>query len=114
MSAPQLTGKSPVLRIQGLRWLSRQQPSLDLGLAGGEIVGLAGLMGAGRTELAETLFGIRPALSGEIFIDGQPATIRSPVDAIARGIFLIPEDRRLQGLVLAASVKDNISLASLD
>ena len=75
---------------------------------------MAGLIGAGRTELAETLFGLRPVLSGEILLDGQPIRSRSPRDAIAHGIFLVPEDRRVQGLVLEASVKDNISLPSLD
>jgi ribose transport system ATP-binding protein len=102
------------LSVRGLRWLSPEQPPLDMDFKGGEIVGLAGLMGAGRTEMAETLFGIRPPLSGEIRLDGPPIRIRSPRDAIAHGIFLVPEDRRVQGLVLEESIKDNISLASLD
>ena len=104
---------SAVLAVRNLRYLSPDQPPLDLQLAGGEIVGMAGLMGAGRTELAETLFGLRPALSGEILLDNQRMRVRSPRDAIAQDL---PgaEDRRVQGLVLEASVKDNISLPSLD
>jgi ribose transport system ATP-binding protein len=70
-------------------------------------------MGAGRTEFAEALFGLRPMLAGEILLDGRGVAIRTPADAIHAGIFLIPEDRRLQGLVLEAAVRDNISLASL-
>jgi ribose transport system ATP-binding protein len=71
-------------------------------------------MGAGRTELAEALFGIRPAVTGEVLLNGRPVRVRNPSEAIAAGIFLIPEDRRLQGLILPAGVKENISLASLD
>ncbi len=104
----------PVLEVRGLRWTTRQRQPIDLTLRAGEIVGLAGLMGAGRTELAETLFGIRPMVGGEVRLDGRPVRIRRPRQAIAAGVFLVPEDRRLQGLVLAAGVKENISLASLD
>jgi ribose transport system ATP-binding protein len=110
---PSLEGRG-VLDVRGLRWLSREQPPIDFTLKGGEIVGMAGLMGAGRTELAETLFGLRPVLSGEIHLHGQHVSIHSPVDAVRHGVFLVPEDRRLAGLVLPASVKDNISLPSLD
>lgn len=102
-----------VLEARGLRW-SLQQAPLNLMLHAGEIVGLAGLMGAGRTELAETLFGVRRCVGPEILMDGRPLRLRRPADAIAAGILLVPEDRRLMGLVLAQSVKNNISLASLD
>lgn len=110
---PRDPGAAGVFQAQGIRWLPGQVP-VHLKVCAGEIVGLAGLMGAGRTELAEALFGIRPLLDGEIRIDGRTVRIRSPAQAIAAGVFLIPEDRRLQGLVLAASVKNNISLAALD
>jgi ribose transport system ATP-binding protein len=103
----------PLLHVRGLRLTPRQSRSMHLTLRAGEIVGLAGLMGAGRTELAEALFGITPAVAGEIHLDGRRLEIRHPSDAIAAGIFLIPEDRRWQGLVLSASVRDNISLPSL-
>jgi ribose transport system ATP-binding protein len=102
-----------VLRVRGLRWTAGQKP-IDLILGQGEIVGMAGLMGAGRTEVAETLFGVRPLLAGEVSLDGRPVRLHTPAAAISAGILLLPEDRRLQGLVLPASVKDNISLASLD
>jgi len=78
----------------------------------GEVLGWFGLVGAGRTELARALFGIDAAL-GEISIDGKPARIASPQDAIACGIGLVPEDRKLQGLVLKMPIGQNISLSSL-
>jgi ribose transport system ATP-binding protein len=106
--------RAAVLEVRGLRWAARQARPIDFTLRAGEIVGMAGLMGAGRTELAETLFGIRPLVSGQVALDGEPVRIRHPRQAIAAGVFLIPEDRRLQGLVLSAGVKENISLASLD
>ena len=79
----------------------------------GEIVGLAGLMGAGRTETARALFGMDRISSGEVWVRGKNVRIRSPQDAIAAGISLIPEDRRAQGLVLDHSVKDNLVLPLL-
>ncbi|MBI1830578.1 MAG: sugar ABC transporter ATP-binding protein [Planctomycetes bacterium] len=103
---------APVAAIRGLRW-SESQKAIDFAIAPGEIVGMAGLMGSGRTELAETLFGVRPMLSGTVVIDGVTILIRTPADAIHAGIFLIPEDRRIEGLILADSVKDNISITRL-
>ena len=79
----------------------------------GEIVGLAGLMGAGRTETARALFGMDRISSGEVWVRGKNVRIRSPQDAIAAGISLIPEDRRAQGLVLDHSLKDNLVLPLL-
>tara|TARA_Y100000588_G_scaffold24704_1_gene24662 strand:+ start:6155 stop:7672 length:1518 start_codon:yes stop_codon:yes gene_type:complete len=79
----------------------------------GEIVGIAGLVGAGRTELLETLFGVTPAVDGEIRINGGPASVGAPREAITRGIALAPEDRKQQGLVLPMSVRENMSLPSL-
>ena len=66
-----------------------------------------------RSELAETLFGIRPAARGTVLLEGAPLKVRVPADAIAAGIYLVPEDRRAQGLVLEDSVRNNISLPSL-
>lgn len=81
----------------------------------GEIIGIYGLMGAGRTELMETIFGLYPKTStGVITIDGNAKKIKSPQDAIAAGIALVPEDRKLQGLILNQSVNKNIGLAVLD
>src|SRR5262249_4904863 len=85
----------------------------DFDMRAGEIVGLAGLMGAGRTELAETLFGVRRMLAGSVVIDGQAIALRKPADAIRAGIFLVPEDRRVEGLILEDSVKHNLSIAAL-
>ncbi len=76
----------------------------------GEILGFAGLIGAGRTELMETLFGIRPARSGSMSLSGQPYAPRRPSDAIEAGVFLAPEDRKRQGLVLGMSIAENTSL----
>src|SRR5215218_7602896 len=87
---------------------------VDLTLRRGEILGLAGLVGAGRTELAQTIFGIRPAESGEVLVDGEEARIRSPQAAMERGIFYVPEERRSQGLILPFSIKNNITLSILD
>lgn len=79
----------------------------------GEVVGIAGLMGAGRTELARALFGIAPVSGGTVRLAGRALRPRSPAEAIAAGIALIPEDRRLQGLVLDHSVRENLTLPLL-
>ena len=80
----------------------------------GEVLGLFGLMGAGRSELLETVFGVHPhTASGRITVKGRDVLIRSPKDAIDAGIALVPEDRKCQGLVLGMSVRDSISLACL-
>jgi len=79
----------------------------------GEILGIAGLVGAGRTEVARAIFGADPIDSGEIRIYGKPVKIRSPRHAISLGIGLVPEDRKALGLVLGMAVRENISLANL-
>lgn len=79
----------------------------------GEVVGFYGLVGAGRTEIAETLFGLRAPSAGRILLDGEPVTIGSPADAIALGVSLVPESRKEQGLVLGMSCRDNISLPQI-
>jgi ribose transport system ATP-binding protein len=79
----------------------------------GEILGLAGLVGAGRTELVRTIFGADPRDSGEILIEGKPVRIQSPLDAIRLGIGLVPEDRKGQGLILGMAVRHNMTLANL-
>jgi ABC-type sugar transport system ATPase subunit len=80
----------------------------------GEILGIAGLVGSGRTELALTIFGITPATSGEILVDGKPVVIGGPRVARDLGIAYIPEDRGLQGLIRAQTLRENISLPVLD
>jgi ribose transport system ATP-binding protein len=79
----------------------------------GEILGLSGLVGAGRTELARVIFGAEPAESGEILLEGKPVQIRSPQEAISLGIGLIPEDRKNQGVFLDMDVKWNISFSKV-
>ena len=80
----------------------------------GEIVGIAGLVGAGRTELLQTIFGVTPALAGELELDGQSFRPSCPADAINAGIALAPEDRKQHGLVLPMTVRENASLPSLE
>jgi ribose transport system ATP-binding protein len=80
----------------------------------GEVVGLAGLVGAGRTETARVIFGADPLTSGTIEVFGKPVKIRSPQDAIKHGIGLVTEDRKQQGLVLGMAVRENNTLANLD
>lgn len=88
--------------------------NISFSLYKGEVLGLYGLMGAGRTELMECIFGLHPGnSSGEILIKGSPCKIKSPADAIQAGIALVPEDRKLQGLILRQTIRSNISIAIL-
>jgi inositol transport system ATP-binding protein len=80
----------------------------------GEILGLAGLVGAGRTETARVIFGADPFDSGRILVGGEPVRIRNPRDAIRHGIGLVPEDRKQQALFLALAIRMNVSMAALD
>lgn len=100
---------APVLELVGVSSGERVR-DVSLSIRPGEIVGIAGLMGSGRTELLRTIFGIDPMDRGEIRINGKRRAIRSATDAIDAGIALIPEDRRVQGLVLQHSVRDNMIL----
>ena len=79
----------------------------------GEIVGMAGLIGSGRTELVETIFGVNPPLSGDVLLDGEPVRVRRVNDAIKKGIYLAPEDRKRSGLFLDFSIVKNITLPDL-
>ncbi|MBE7209828.1 MAG: sugar ABC transporter ATP-binding protein [Gluconacetobacter diazotrophicus] len=87
--------------------------NVSLSVRAGEVLGIAGLVGSGRTELARALFGAEPAESGRILVAGRPVTIRSPRQGLAAGIGLVPEDRKGQGLVLAMPIRQNVSLAIL-
>jgi ABC-type sugar transport system ATPase subunit len=87
--------------------------NLSFKLHAGEVLGLAGLVGAGQTQLAELLFGLRKAASGKLRLEGQVIAPNSPHDAIAKGIAYVPEDRKDLGLVLLMSVQDNLTLAGL-
>jgi ABC-type sugar transport system ATPase subunit len=103
----------PLIECRGL---SRAGAFEDVSFAvrAGEIVGMFGLVGSGRTDVARTLFGATRATSGEILIDGAPARIRAPADAIANGVAFVTEDRKRDGLGLDLSILDNGGLASMD
>ncbi|MCY2965373.1 MAG: sugar ABC transporter ATP-binding protein [Planctomycetota bacterium] len=113
LGTPLPSSGPPRIRIRRLS-LPGRFTKVDLELRAGEIVGLAGLVGAGRTELGETLAGLHPDYTGELEIDGNPIRIRSPRQALKLGIGLIPEDRKRQGLVLGMSVRENSTLSILD
>lgn len=101
-----------LLRVEGLCQDERLR-DISFSLHRGEVLGVAGLLGSGRTRLARTLFGAEPATAGRIWIKGQRCDVRSPRHAIARGLGWVTEDRRRQGLVLSMSVAANTTLASL-
>ena len=102
------------LRVAGLRPIGALEGGgLDFAVHAGEIVGLAGLVGAGRTETVRAIFGADPRLSGTILRDGRPVRIRAPRDAIAAGICLLTENRKEEGLVLQMPARVNTTLARL-
>jgi rhamnose transport system ATP-binding protein len=100
-----------VLSLKELGCAAGGVKNVSLEVRAGEILGLAGLVGAGRTELARVLFGITPADSGEIFLRGAPIQIQSPQDAVAQGIAYVPEDRRRHGVILEMPIAQNMTLA---
>jgi ABC-type sugar transport system ATPase subunit len=102
----------PVLEVRNL-WNKPLCRDVSFQVRAGEIVGLAGLVGSGRSELAQTIFGFTPAQSGEIILNGTPIRVRSPGDAIRLGIAYVPEDRGTQGLVKQMNIRENASLAVL-
>jgi inositol transport system ATP-binding protein len=116
------TGAGDVaLRVQGLSRRGKAQDQnatvlddVSLEVRRGEILGIAGLVGAGRTEMARAVFGADPFESGTVFVGGAPVLIRSPRDAIRRGIGLVPEDRKQQALFLSLGVRTNLSMAAHD
>lgn len=101
-----------VLELKNLKTLAVKDVSFKL--RAGEILGLAGLVGAGRTETVRAIFGADPVLGGEIIFEGKPVHFKSSKDAIDAGIFLCPEDRKEQGLVMWRSIKDNIAMPSIN
>lgn len=101
-----------VLSVQGLN-RGAVVKDVSFELHRGEILGLAGLMGAGRTEVLETIFGIEKADSGEVVLNGRTLRIKQPADAIRAGMALLTEDRKLNGIMGVLSVRDNITAAAL-
>lgn len=102
---------TPVLRVEHLG--NERLSDISFSVHAGEILGIGGLVGAGRTELLETLFGVRAATSGTMYLNNRPFHPSSPKDAIDRGVVLVPEERRKGGLVLSRSIYENITLMSL-
>ncbi|SHN14993.1 sugar ABC transporter ATP-binding protein [Rhizobacter sp. OV335] len=113
--APAIDASQPTaLRVEGLRHAGRRDaPSIDFSLRYGEIVGLAGLVGSGRTETLRAIFGADRAAAGQVFRDDRPVRIASPKDALAHGICLVTENRKEEGLVLDMPIRANLSLARL-
>ncbi len=102
-----------LLRVEGLNQGSRLK-DVSFSVRAGEILGVAGLVGAGRTELLRAIFGADPIDSGKFFVNGQAVTIHHPRDAIRNGVALLTEDRKQQGLLLHLSTRQNISITVLD
>lgn len=100
------------LRVENLN-VKDKLSNISFSIKSGEIVGVAGLMGAGRTEMAKALFGLEKVREGQILVDGKPVRVTRPIDAISAGIALVTEDRKEEGLVLSLSVRENISLPNL-
>ena len=100
------------LKVENLQCSAAGEP-VSFTIKKGEIVGFSGIVGAGRTELAKTLFGITPAKAGNIYTHGNKVRIRSPRDAVKAGILMVPEERKTQGLILQMTVPANISMAIL-
>ena len=100
-------------RVDGLRTRRYPAHAVSFNVWRGEILGIAGLVGAGRTEVARAIFGIETPLGGTMTLDGHALTIRGPEEAIRQGVFLVPEDRRVAGLVVDFSIRENVSLPAL-
>ena len=105
---------SPIATILELKGVHNDRlHGVDLQVAAGEIVGLAGMVGSGRTEILETVFGLRPVRAGQILFEGGEVRLRNPDDAVALGMGLAPEDRLGQGLVIDHSIERNLALPRL-
>jgi ribose transport system ATP-binding protein len=109
----QVSRGAEVLRVEGLRQEDRLW-DISFSAYAGEVLGIAGLVGAGRTELVRAIFGADPIDGGKIYVNGKRAAIRSPKDAVRSGIGLLTEDRKQQGLCLQLTVRENITLSVLD
>jgi ribose transport system ATP-binding protein len=110
---PSVTDSDVVLSIRGVRTSTYPGHEIDLDLRAGEILGLAGLVGAGRTELARVLFGIDRPAGGRVVLNGREVRFSTSSDAVEAGIFLVPEDRKGAGLLLDLPIAQNITLPNL-
>jgi ribose transport system ATP-binding protein len=100
--------------VRRLRTLRYPKHTISFSVADGEVLGFAGLVGAGRSEMARAIFGVEEAHETEVVLDGQALRITGPKDAISHGIYLVPEDRRQSGLIVDFNVRENITLPNLD
>ncbi|MFC2250980.1 sugar ABC transporter ATP-binding protein [Labrys portucalensis] len=105
-------GDREVLRIEGLSAPDKSFRDISFNVHAGEVFGIAGIVGAGRTELVRAIAGADPVATGSITIDGRPLSPRSPADSLTAGIVLVPEDRKDQGLILEHTIGDNIALGN--
>ncbi len=112
-TAPKVREGPVVLRTRGLRTKAHPEERVDLEVRGGEILGLAGLVGAGRTELARAIFGIDLVQGGQVEMNGEPVASGSVAASIASGICLVPEDRKSEGLFLDFSLAENVVMPNL-
>jgi len=103
---------APLLEVRGLG-VAGQFEGVSFTLSAGEVLGIAGLVGAGRSELAHAIAGLNPPTAGDVLVAGNPVTIRNAGEALGHGIVLVPEDRRAQGLIGQMTVRENISLSIL-
>jgi ABC-type sugar transport system ATPase subunit len=104
----------PALEVRDVSVARSKLKNISLTLRKGEITGMAGLIGAGRTELCRAIFGVDPLDSGEIFINGRPVRIGSPRDAVKNGIALVTEDRQISGLALRLPIGTNVTMANVE
>ena len=105
--------REEVLRVENLSSPGRFE-GISFKLHAGEVLGMAGLVGAGRTEVAQALFGLDPLAKGKVFVDGKPVSIHRPITAMLHGLGFVPEDRKHHGLVLMMMARENISLPTLE
>jgi ribose transport system ATP-binding protein len=110
---PAIAATRPVLEVKDLSTKGKPDRPASFELKAGEILGVAGLIGAGRTELAEVIFGVGEKLGGKVLIDGLEVKVNSPADAIAAGLYLVPEDRKRAGLILEFPTLENVTMANL-
>ncbi len=113
VGTPAVNAAEPALEVRGLS-RGREIQDVSFEVRKGEILGFAGLMGAGRTEVARAVFGADPCDTGEIFVNGKLCDIRSPADAVRAGIGYLSEDRKRYGLATGMDVRANVALASMD